>query len=256
MINYNHTDKKTKKIYLKNKQITHNPFDPTITSKSKDGEREREKKIKQTKRFYRPRIWHASMTRWCGHWSVSGSSSSFCQKSDEIGYDFSPTNAPIRYSAVSRGLAALLRGVEGTAPIRKTRVSSFCRLSQSGSGDQKPWKAAIHFSRREKPKSEDLRERSEIWKRNLSRSDRNLNGDRELERFEMSRGFDERDFDRVFGFLEKVIGFYKFKSSEKTQVPLDFGRDWWGNKRWAASVQRGIFGRLVLCIWCAGSLID
>lgn len=54
MINYNHTDKKTKKKYLKNKQITHNPFDPTITSKSKDGERERERKEDQTNKKILP----------------------------------------------------------------------------------------------------------------------------------------------------------------------------------------------------------
>ena len=62
------------------------------------------------------KIWQASATRCCGHWCKRGSSRSFGQNSDEIGYDLSPTNAPIPSSAASHG-RLVWRGVEGTAPI-------------------------------------------------------------------------------------------------------------------------------------------
>uniref|UniRef100_A0A2P2MPY0 Uncharacterized protein n=1 Tax=Rhizophora mucronata TaxID=61149 RepID=A0A2P2MPY0_RHIMU len=60
------------------------------------------------------------MTRSAGQWRLIGSSRSFCQKSEPRGKDFSPTNDPIRYSAVSCGRESVCRGIEGTVPIRNS----------------------------------------------------------------------------------------------------------------------------------------
>lgn len=75
------------------------------------------------------------MTCSSDHRRSKGICRSFCQKSEPSGNDSLPTNVPIKYSAVSRGLALPFRGVEGAAPIEtKLETRSTVRaVSQPGS---------------------------------------------------------------------------------------------------------------------------